>query len=291
MAANKDKMHVFNERLKSQALGEHDTFWKDGAIPSLDYKMLLDLLKIPVERGDTVQSGLFANALDLWIARQFERAGFDEECIWPRAVEPRAADPSLVRAISGADDLSDGQVTRLYQAGGAQTNANVMGAVYTKQVDVGMSNWLTGPELLVSTKTMSGSFGKNLANRFEEAYGDVKNLRDRYPLAAHGFFFLAHESILGEPSAFRKAVHMLRQLSRDGEVYDAVALLLVDWGPKAQLNNKQWSDVESVVLTARGIESVPTDLSCERFFAKLIGIVLQNSSIDTHSKARQLLSQ
>lgn len=154
-----------------------------------------------------------------------------------------------------------------------------------------MSNWLTGPELLVSTKTMSGSFGKNLANRFEEAYGDVKNLRDRYPLAAHGFFFLAHESILSEPSAFRKAVHMLRQLSRDGEVYDAVALLLVDWGPKAQLCDNQRLDVASVALTTRGLESVPGDLSCEQFFAKLISIVLQNSSIDSHPKARNLFSR
>ena len=37
-----------------------------------------------------------------------------------------------------------------------------------------MSSWATGPELMVSTKRMDSSFGKNAANRVEESYGDAK---------------------------------------------------------------------------------------------------------------------
>lgn len=44
MPAYNDKMHVFNERLRNQRLEEDGAFWKDGAMPSLDYKMLLTFL-------------------------------------------------------------------------------------------------------------------------------------------------------------------------------------------------------------------------------------------------------
>ena len=62
--------------------------------------------------------------------------------------------------------------------------ANLLGKNYVKQVDVVMSGWATGPELMVSTKRMDSSFGKNAANRVEESYGDAKNLRLRHPQAA-----------------------------------------------------------------------------------------------------------
>lgn len=44
---------------------------------------------------------------------------------------------------------------------------------------------------------MLSSYGKNLRNRFEEAYGDAKNIRGRFPLVALGFLFLVR-------STFRK---------------------------------------------------------------------------------------
>jgi hypothetical protein len=68
------------------------------------------------------------------------------------------------------------------------TDAKVLGRAYDKQVDVCIARWDRGPELLISTKARLSSFGKNLFNRFEEAYGDAGNLCGRYPLAAVGFF-------------------------------------------------------------------------------------------------------
>ena len=49
---------------------------------------------------------------------------------------------------------------------------------YEKPVDVVISRWDRGPEVLISTKAQLSSFGKNLPNRFEESYGDAGNLRD-----------------------------------------------------------------------------------------------------------------
>ena len=288
---DEDKMHVFNGMLREWTTSDRSAFWDDDGTPCLDYDLLLRMLRVPVLRGDSVRSGVFANALDLWIAREFECAGFRNECVWPRVEEPRAADPSLVHALDAVSALTPAQMSAALRGGGAQGNANVMGSIYTKQVDVGMSGWLSGPELLVSTKTMSGSFGKNIANRFEEAYGDVKNLRERYPLAAHGFFFLAHASILHESSALEKAVHMLRQLSRGGDVYDAVALLLVDWNVTIEMDMDRWSDEPTVMIPSDAASAIPEDLSSERFFSTLIDIVLSNSPVDAHGEARALRPQ
>lgn len=298
MASRKDKMNVFNNIMQAWEENTTTPFYNESSEPQLDYGFLRSLLAIPVENGSSVRSGVFANALDLWLAREFEHAGFTDECIWPRMEEPRAMDPSLVHALGAVCSLTPPQTEMLMHAGGAQKDANVMGSVYTKQVDVGMSNWLSGPEMLVSTKTMSASFGKNLPNRFEEAYGDVKNLRERYPLAAHGFVFLAHASILDEPSAFEKATHMLRQLSRNGEVYDAVALLIAYWDTSADIEvsdddaidkSNSWTDVATVTFPERAVKAIPPDLSCEHFFKTIIDIVLANSPVDAHAEARKRL--
>ncbi|MGG7507488.1 hypothetical protein [Plantibacter sp. YIM 135249] len=67
------------------------------------------------------------------------------------------------------------------------TDAKILGRAYDNQVDVAIARCDRGPELFLSTKTMVSSFGKNLSNRFEEAYGDAGNLRTCYPLAAVQF--------------------------------------------------------------------------------------------------------
>lgn len=284
--SKEDKLHAFNDILGRWSQEEHAAFWDESGRAILDYDLLLRMLSVPVSDGDAVQSGRFAGALDLWIAHELERAGFAEESVWPRQVEPRAVDPTVLRAISGAKELSAPVLEGILKQSGARSESVVMGSVYAKQVDVGMSTWPSGPELLVSTKTMGGSFGKNLANRFEEAYGDVKNLRARYPLAAHGFFFLANATILDEPSAFSKAVHMLCQLSKDADVYDAVALLIVDWGHG--ISSEDGGVLPSLALAPQAWEHVPKELAPERFFEKLCDIVLRNSPIDMHQRARAL---
>ena len=101
-----------------------------------------------------------------------------------------------------------------------------MGRAYSKQSDVLIASWTAGVELLISTKTMLSSYQKNLRNRFEEGYGDAKNLRGRHPMAALGFLFVAGTDIPDTSLAF--AVDMLRKLIAERDVYDCACLLVID---------------------------------------------------------------
>lgn len=105
--------------------------------------------------------------------------------------------------------------------------ANVLGAAYSKQADVVVASWAAGVEVLISTKTMLSSYQKNLRNRFEEGYGDAKNLRGRHPLAAAlGFVYIVGSDI---PSASLEfATDMLRKLVREADVYDCACLLILE---------------------------------------------------------------
>lgn len=55
------------------------------------------------------------------------------------------------------------------QAGVTGADAKILGKAYEKQVDVVIAQWARGPELLISTKRMDSSFGKNALNRIEES--------------------------------------------------------------------------------------------------------------------------
>ena len=79
-----------------------------------------------------------------------------------------------------------------------------MGRAYSKQSDVVIASWAAGVEVLISTKTMLSSYQKNLRNRFEEAYGDAKNLRGRHPLASLGFLFVAGGDIPARLACLRR---------------------------------------------------------------------------------------
>jgi hypothetical protein len=63
-------------------------------------------------------------------------------------------------------------------------------------------------------------------SRFEEGYGDAKNLRGRHPLAALGFLFVVGSDI--PPTSLDFAVDMLRKLTSEPDVYDCACLLIVD---------------------------------------------------------------
>ena len=74
--------------------------------------------------------------------------------------------------------------------GAGSRGSKILGGYFVKEIDVAIAAEDRGLELGVSTKTMTGSFGKNLGNRFEEAAGDLANIRRRYPLATFGYAYL-----------------------------------------------------------------------------------------------------
>ncbi|QMU19804.1 hypothetical protein [Gordonia rubripertincta] len=246
-----------------------------------DYRLLEQLLGIPVAEGAASESGKFANGIDAWIAHEFRRAGFERDEVWPRASRPRVLPRDISVLLEKLPvQLRHEVAARLPSISAvAPVDARVLGQAYPKQVDVVIARWDRGPELLVSTKAQLSSFGKNLPNRFEESYGDASNLRGRYPLAAVGYFFVQRATIIrDEPDAFERTIDMVRKLRHRGDVngYTATALLLVDWDE---------SSAEPAVTTHP--ELVPDDISPPNFFTEMIDHLLSVTPISYHVPVRE----
>lgn len=220
--------------------GQHSNPWLadgyDADIATLERLLGAALHVVP--DGKT-QSGVAALALDVWVAYELRRAGFHSDAVWPRAQAPRVIPTSisgLLNALPARESkpLRDRLEGRSPPSGVVGASANVLGKNYIKQVDVVMSAWDTGPQILISTKRMDSSFGKNAANRVEESYGDAKNLRGRHPLAALGFVFgLRSTAFESEPATARWIMDLLEKLGREDDAYDAVCLLVLEYGGEA----------------------------------------------------------
>ncbi len=196
-----------------------------------------------------------------------------------------------------------------------------MGRAYSKQSDVLIASWPAGIEVLISTKTMLSSYQKNLRNRFEEGYGDAKNLRGRHPLAALGFLFIAGADIPDASLEF--AIDMLRKLTGEADVYECACLLILDGvqgkvqeetivgrgpneessglviDPKVAEPSDEGDPLEtdyhdSTQIGAGTLASVhleqtkvPVDLWPETFFRKLIGAALERMPVSVYAEVRE----
>lgn len=242
-----------------------------------DLDLLGSILTIPVSEGATTQSGLLGKGLDAWFAHEFRRAGFAPDRVWPRAQEPRLLTHDVAALLDALPKTLAADV-RARLPGLRRVvpqEARILGRAYVKQVDVVMSSWRTGPELLLSTKSQSSSYGKNLSNRFEEAYGDAGNLRARYPLAAVGFAFVVSTSIAHEPSQLSKAIDMMRKLRERGDGNGYTATTLLAYEPRA-------SGVTVVP------DLIPEDLGVNPFMQTMIDTVLAAAPAGEHGPARGL---
>ena len=290
----------------------------DGVEYQPDYDTLARLLGVPIFLGALSQSGIPALALDVWTAYELRRAGFHPDRIWPRAEAPRvlpydvaALIDSLPRDLRGS---VQGRLSKGLSGGTASASANLLGKNYVKQVDVVMSAWQTGPELMISTKRMDSSFGKNAANRVEESYGDAKNLSLRHPQAALGFMYsLRSTAFTEEAETAAWLLDLLAKLGREDDAYDAVGLIVPEWSAPVPPEDDggatedaapieiepevaDESDAERVPEVHISVESIPAvtlrhdlipdELSPARFFAIMVNTVLDNSPINMHTEAR-----
>jgi hypothetical protein len=252
-----------------------------------DYALLERLLAIPVAAGAKVVSGRFARAIDAWLAHELRRCGFGADEVWPRPTRPRVLPRELALLLERLPArLSDEIRERLPGLPAlAPTDARVLGRAYDKQVDVCVARWERGPELLISTKAQLSSFGKNLPNRFEEAYGDAGNLRARYPLASVGFFFVQRATVrTEEPDAYERTVDMVRKL-RDigaGYGYTATGLLLVDWDDAGD------GDAPPAAPQVRVChDGLPDDVAAPQFLTGMIDQVLAVTPVQYHVEVRR----
>lgn len=279
MVVKPDSFSPFDSTLAAALLSDPWTHGP-GQQPAYapDYSLAEGLLTIPVAANKGWASGALANGVDSWLAHELRRAGFGPDEVWPRATRPRIMPRDIAVLLEKLPRVLSDEVRAKLMAMPvvAPTDAKILGRAYDKQVDVAIARWDRGPELLLSTKTMVSSFGKNLSNRFEEAYGDAGNLRSRYPLAAVGFFFVQRDTILTqEPDAFEKTVDMMRKL-RDiggGNGYTATGLALISW-----------SDDDPTVRVE--LDRVPEDVRPEQFMTKMIEQILAATSVTHHVDVR-----
>lgn len=254
-----------------------------------DYDLLSDLLTIPMRSQRVSESGVFAKATDLWLSMELRRSGFTDQETWPRPAVPRVLPRDVATLVNGLPqrvaDLAglrfrDEVWRRLAEMPQVTpTDARILGRAYEKQVDVCISRWKTGPEVLISTKTQVSSFAKNLPNRFEEALGDATNLQARHPLAATGYFFLQRSTILhDEPAAFERAKDMMLKLrSGDGGPgYTATGLCLVEW-----------DDAAPETTVSVRLDEVPDELRPGNFLKHLITQVLKATPVTYHTTVRE----
>jgi hypothetical protein len=305
-----DKLRSIAQRLKPDVLSELDPALRD-ADPNLapwthppgahaderqyvpDYATLRALLAIPIEQwhAQKQQSGRVAKSLDVYIAHELRRSGFDPSTVFPRLRMPRAMPPEMKaveeaidRLITFLDEYESFASQRLKPAplrsaimhlariklGGAETN--VLGRFYKKQVDaVVLSDWLRGPDVLVSGKTQFSSYLNNKNNRYEEAIGEAHNLRDRYPLAAMGFAYVVRSNV-SEGGAFELLRDLLVRLRRPDGPFDATVLLVADW--------------EDSTLNLNSVEDPAPALALPRFFEDLLNAAMTYTPVEVYQGVR-----
>lgn len=297
--------------------GLHTNPWvrTDGELTfEPDFRVLRRLLGVPLYLDAPSTTGVPALALDVWLSYELRRAGLDPDAVWPRPTDPRIM-PSAIANLLDQLPQKERQLIehrlRRSMKGVAGSSASVLGKHYMKQVDVVVSDWDTGPELLISTKRMDSSFGKNAANRVEESYGDAKNLRLRHPLAALGFVYGLRSTILTtEPDKAEWLIDLLGKLGTEDDAYHAVALIMIDYdaeptGEADEVDSVEAADPETLfeivdVATAAVDEAlaalpdiairhdtVPPGLQPSRFLATMVSRVLDTTPVTRHREARR----
>jgi hypothetical protein len=297
-----------------------------------DYETLKMLLRVPSMLRSTSTSGIPALALDVWIAYELRRSGFSADSVWPRVDTPRVLPGSIARLLANLNKADAARLRELLESGNTfrgtvGSSAKILGKNYMKQVDVVISEWDTGPEVLISTKRMDDSYGNNAPNRMEESYGDAKNLRSRHPLAALGFVFSLNSNAFTEaPRVADWILDLLVKLGREDDAYDSVALIVPRYVAPASaveatslpaevadpteglveielvpppdneavpVHDQEAEDLYARLLAAPAVELdqqvVPAELDPAGFFAHVVRHVLDNSPITRHEAARDLL--
>lgn len=264
--------------------------WEAGGNYRFDRDLLKRLIAVQVAAGSAQVSatGGLAIAVDIWLATEFRRAGINGDAVWPRAERPRSVSQALTRAVSSFKfsrneaerAIQEAAIAQLLERAGS-SRSNILGGYFQKEIDVVVAAEDRGLELGVSTKSMTGSFAKNLGNRFEEATGDLANIRRRYPLATFGYAYLVTANVFNEPNSWERVKDMLRKLrslstSDESASYDATCLVVVDWeGGQVALHETE----------------VPEDLSPDGFFAKMLRTLFSRSPVSEHPRARELWAQ
>lgn len=262
-----------------------------------DRDLLQRILQVPIAAGyaDEQQSGRVAKALDAWVAHELRRGGFPEHAVFPRSRQPRVLSGEFAALEAQLDtvmellateeaklkDAGEGTylrpvafrhaVAKLRKVLPGGSDSNILGRFYVKEVDVVVSDWRRGPDVLISTKTQFSSYLNNKNNRYEEAIGEAVNLRDRYPMAGMGYVFLVRDNVF-EEHAFDLLRDLLVRLRKPDGPFDATMLLVATWDDRLRLG---W------------IEDPADQLEIPSFFSDLLHAVMTNTPVGIHQEIRR----
>jgi hypothetical protein len=291
MAQTKDDVLAVFDPLVRAADITTSPWQRDRYVPDLD--LLRELLSLPISKGVTQNTGRVANAYDVWIAHELRRAGFPPDAVWPRTRRPRvlpddlaplearldALDTALSESEAAGAKVKPPALRRAIKAVGTALpgahEAYILGDFYSKQVDVAITTWRRGPDVLISTKTMFSSYRKNLINRHEEAVGEATSLRARHPMAAIGYAYLVRSNIFKEEGAYAVLYDILDRLRRPGEAFDATLLLIADW------------DQSASVPEVTHVDQPADELGAGRFFEDITQLVCDRSPVSEHVEVRR----
>jgi hypothetical protein len=264
----------------------------------IDERVLTRLLGVPlmIKGENNSRSGILALALDVWAAYELRRAGFEPDAVWPREAAPRVLPLPVANLLAGngltkrlAAEVRERIDGKSSVAGVAYSSARILGKLYPKQVDAGMASWETGPEIMISTKRMDGSFGKNLGNRAEESYGDAKNLRLRHPMAAIGFLFGLRSTVLTESgTGAKQVIDRLTRLELEDDAYDATCLVMLEYDDATQ-----WPEtpaLEHLIPISIRWDAMREHIGPNAFFTKIVKRVLEVTPEDFHANARDRMA-
>lgn len=277
-----------------------------------DLASLLPLIAVPLLQGAGSNTGRLGKMIDAWTSYELRRAGFGEDEVWPRPRDPRIWPSEYNRLLKGGRQVDQTALLDAMNRAGA-SQADMLGKHYFKQVDVLISSWDRGPELMISTKAQMSSFGNNLNNRFEEFVGDAHNLKGRFPLAAVGIVFLVRSTIEDDgEDRLPRLIDMLRKLNTP-DLYDSTCLIAVEhddeidlkwpdplevkgtWAPSGLFGGKEedyYPRMRAAIPSAVRLREdlVPSDLSPSVALAKLVRTVLERTPVTLHTTVRERLA-
>lgn len=265
----------FDDIIEARSVDYSMNPWGEHGL-DCDFELLNRLIAKALETGVKQESGRFAKAFDSWAAVELRRAGFPADSVWPRQSMPRVLTNELVVLLEKLTPMVRAEELRKWlemnsnSSAVAPAEARVLGGVYRKQADVLIADWSAGVEVMISTKSMLGSYGKNLRNRFEESFGDAINLRQRFPLGSFGFLFVVDKDVPSSDFVF--LISMLEKLV-DSAGYDACSLVVVDLETKALDENRT--------------HQVPTHLQPSQFFETIVQRVIDRTPASRHPLVRR----
>jgi hypothetical protein len=317
---------LFDAIVKRAPLEGVNPWQADGSFAP-DDATLRKLLAVPLRLRAGVQSGVPALALDVWIAYELRRAGLEPDWVWPRATPPRVVSRDVLRFVESVPEPTRGELMRRIGSGRSNkattmAGAKLLGKNYPKQVDVVVSAWETGPEVLISTKRMDSSFGNNAANRIEESYGDAKNLRLRYPQAACGFLLALRSTAWdqkprpGEAGIADRLVDLVVKMAAEADAYHATCVVVPEYsgeapddtgaeegdgedqlalGPAAEEEVDVDVDIDAELSALPDVrlrtDLVPAPARPDRFLKTIMDTVLANTPVAFHRRARARRSE